>query len=209
MRLALGLIAVLAALAVTDGSADAQEPEGRDRGQEAKHKAQCRLAHQVLTRGQPAVKRDWALGKIGTCEELGGEAIASELERLRSTEARTQELESVVLATSRFVDREVAQTALDIASDPSAGVVARVQAIRILSYQLSPGTNAPYESFVEPGGGIFVRATEPVVVGEPLPANMSETIHNTLADIRDAASAPEPVRTAAENVARQAQAGEF
>jgi hypothetical protein len=33
------------------------------RSWEARHGAECRLAHQVLTTGQPAVRRDWALSK--------------------------------------------------------------------------------------------------------------------------------------------------
>ena len=37
---------------------------------------ECRLAHQILTKGQPANQRDWALEFIRRCGSLGGEAIA-------------------------------------------------------------------------------------------------------------------------------------
>lgn len=181
---------------------------GQERAREAKHQADCRLAHQVLTTGQPAVKRDWALAKIGTCRELGGEALAAQLDDHRLTGERTDRLEQVVLATSRFVDREIVRATLEIAADPAAGTVARVQAIRVLSYQIAPASHAPYESYVQPGGTLFARATESVVVGTPLQDGTCTRIRSVLAEVHEAASTPEPVRIAARNVAEQALAEE-
>lgn len=183
----------------------AQEGGGQERTREARHRAQCGLAHQVLTKGQPAVKREWAVGKIGTCRELGGESIAAELDRLRFTGERTDRLERVVWVTNRFVDRAIARMALDIASDPTAGEVARVQAIRVLSFQVAPASNASYEEFVQPNGTMFSRATGSVLVGTPLTPEMCDRIRTELTRIHDDPSAPESVRIAARNVAEQAE----
>lgn len=46
------------------------EAQGADTADRAKLRAGCRLVHQVLTTGQRAVKRDWALGIIGSCPRL-------------------------------------------------------------------------------------------------------------------------------------------
>lgn len=193
--------AILALGLVEGAEAQAVDTAGR-----AKLRAECRLAHQVLTTGQPSVKREWAVGKIGACRDLGGEAIAAELDRLRSAEERTDRLERIVWVTNRFVDRAIARTALNVATDPGAGDVARVQAIRVLSFQVAPATNASYEGFVQPGGAMFIRATGSVVVGTALTPETCARIRSELSEIHDDASAPESVRIAARNVAGQVAA---
>lgn len=201
------LVAVAMALAVS--GARAQKP---DAAKDQKHRAECRLAHQVLTQGQPADKRDWAVGKTRTCPSLGGEAIASELDRLRTVDQRTDELERVVLATSSFVDRRIVSRALDIASDAAAGTAARVQAIRVLSHQMAPSALTQYEQFVQPPSGpLVLKINIPTTGGftegdQPVTAVDVQQIAETLERVaEDGAAAPE-VRNAAMLVAGTARA---
>jgi hypothetical protein len=174
----------------------------------AQHQAECRLAHQVLTTGQPAVRHGWAVARIGGCPQ-GGEALAAELRRLRTTSERTDELEMVVRATARFVDRALVVAALEIATDASAGTVARIQAMRVISNQLTPMTLATYEDFLVPGGmgaGAFIPSSGRPGVGEPLTREIIESVRQGLTAIVEDASALEPVRIAADNVAGHAHA---
>ena len=198
-------ILVLSSLLTLTSSALAQ-----GQSQEKRHEGKCRLAHQVLTKGQPAVKRDWALGYVSACRELGGEALAAALRSHRTAVARSDELTKLVVSTSLLIDRDVLNAALEVASDPTAGRVARVEAIRILSFQIRPGTFAPYQAFVAPDSALSAPSTvstgESPVVGEPLPDDAFDRVATILFDLADAPSTPEPVTVAAQSVARQAAA---
>lgn len=190
-------------LAFLSWSSDAAAQAGRDTAADRRHRADCRLAHQVLTKGQPAVKREWALGKIRVCEELGGEALAAELRRHRQAESPTEALEEAVRATRDFVDARLAEVALDITSDPSAGTAARVQAIRVLSYQITPGSSASFEELTDPGEETFFHHHGAPVVGERLPEEFPRRIFETLADIHSDDGNPESLQNAASNVGLQ------
>jgi hypothetical protein len=112
------------------------------------HRNDCRLAHQVLTNGQPAVKRSWALAIVAGCGPLGGEALAHLLREHRFDTEQNPELERIVTSATKLTDRAIYEAAIAVAQDRTAGVVGRVEALRTLYNQLTPGSFAPYESFV-------------------------------------------------------------
>ena len=59
----LAVVAAIFILALSSAPAAAQSDTVPWRGYtDEQHRNDCRLAHQVLTLGQPAVKREWALG---------------------------------------------------------------------------------------------------------------------------------------------------
>jgi hypothetical protein len=160
------------------------------------HRNDCRLAHQVLTHGQPEVKREWALSIVSGCGPLGGEAIAHLLREHRSDIERRPELERVVTQATKFRDRAIYEAALEIAVDPSAGEVGRVQALRALYNQLRPGNFAPYESFVTDSLMPFGISTYHVYTATPLPDDAYETIIEEMEALTSSVTTPSPVRRA-------------
>jgi hypothetical protein len=180
----------------------AQDLGGRWSGyRDVHHRNDCRLAHQVLTHGQPAVKRDWALAIIHGCGPLGGEALAHLLRKHRFDTERGPELEEIVTNTTRFTDRSIYEAAMEIAQEPTAGEVARIQALRALFNQLTPGNFAPYESFVTDSLVPAGISTYHTYTATPLPEDAYEKIHEAMSMIRASKATPEPVRRAAMIVA--------
>lgn len=185
----------------------AQYPAQRwDGYRDVHHRNDCRLAAQILTHGQPANKREWAMSFIRGCGPLGGEAIGHLFRRHRAAEKRTPELEEVTLMATRMTDRSIYEAAMEIAQDPTAGTVARVQAIRAIFYQITPGSFAPYEDFVDTDGLPIGISTYHARKGEPLPENVFDEIVEAMQVIQRDASAPKPVRIAAWQVEHHAQA---
>lgn len=162
---------------------------------------ECRLAHQVLTLGQPADRREWALDVIDRCGDLGGEAIASLIREYRNVSQPGGELEQVVRRTRYLVSPMIFDAAWEVAMDAGAGTVARVQSIRILLTQLSPGTLAPYESFRDNNSALIGGThTEAALWSEPLPEEAYTTTESRLRDLLDDGATPSPVRNAADQL---------
>jgi hypothetical protein len=150
-----------------------------------------------MTHGQPAVKREWALTVINNCGPLGGEAIAHLLRQHRSDTEWGPELERIVTQATKFRDRAIYEAGLEIAVDPSAGEVGRVQALRAIYNQFRPGNFAPYESFVTDSLVPFGISTYHVYTATPLPDDAYETILEAVEAIRASTTTPQPVRHAA------------
>jgi hypothetical protein len=160
------------------------------------HRDECRLAHQILTLGQPANKREWALDRIGTCGPEGGEALATQFQAKRLANDDTPELEDLVIAARDFVDGNLYRAALGIASDGTAGTAARVDAIRIIFGMLRPGTRATYEEFADAETTITGAFTVQPTYGTPLPTTAAEDARKAMQDVRRTAQT-EAVRNAA------------
>jgi hypothetical protein len=103
---------------------------------------ECRLAAQVISTGNPAPRKDWALAVIRTCRE-GGAALARAISRAR-TNPDTAALNALTAPTVQLRDGAVFATALEIAGDRSASVEARVFAIRTLIWSMYPGGGINY-----------------------------------------------------------------
>lgn len=201
----LGGLLLTAFLLPTGPAGLSAQERGIEKAVEARHRADCRLAHQVLTTGEPARKTDWAISKASSCRELGGEAIATALFDRSGAGTRTRELERLVIATDLLIDERILQAALEIAQDPSAGEVARVQAIRIAHFQVDAFIRlASYDEYVRAGETVRGVFHTPVsgkpTAGKPLPSDATESTLSVLRAIRADPSTPDVVRRAAENV---------
>lgn len=196
MRVVL-ITAILACLpAAAAAQQDPMDPHWRGY-QDAHHRNECRLANQVLTRGQPANQREWALGIIVTCGPLGGSTIAQLLRDHRTEEEWGEELELVVNLTWPLHDRSIYEAAFEIATDPNAGTAARVQALRVLYYQISPGSRDPYETFLPESMTSHFPAFHGPRVGDPLPKDALQELLIMARAIVDDAAVDERIRSAA------------
>lgn len=199
-RSMLWALVTLVSVALFGAADEARAQAVRDTAVERKHQDDCRLAHQVLTTGQPAVKRDWALGVIGTCGEEGAEAIAAVLRLHRSATRRTEELDALVYQASTLIAQEIFSTALDIAADPSAGRIARIEALRIIASQAEPRTFVGFEQFIEPGGGLTIPIADfPLTVVEPLGEGVVDRARNRLSNLLEEPSLDGDLRQAVRN----------
>jgi hypothetical protein len=101
---------------------------------DVKHRNDCRLAAQILSHGQPDVKRPWALGVIGTCEE--GASIL--LQVWGDPPPEDAELQQLYHASARSGDGRVFEAAFSVAADPSAPAPARVAALGAVVSSVRP-----------------------------------------------------------------------
>lgn len=207
MRLSMIVLVACALGVVSASTLSAQHPDSKWTGyRDVHHRNDCRLAHQVLTHGQPAEKRDWALRVIPTCGPLGGEAIADLLREYADATVRTEEYDRIVLLGARLTDHSIYEAAMALAADPDANELARVQAVRAVYYQLSPGSFDDYESLVTPGVLPFATGTYHSSVGEPLPADAFFRARDAMAAIARDAALAERLRTVADKTRATATA---
>jgi hypothetical protein len=164
--------AATAGVCLIAGPLAAQGGSGKEDYADEHHRNDCRLAGQVLTLGQPADRRAWALETAPTCGASGGQALAAVLDGQHGA-ADGVELEALVFATSRMRDGSVFQAGLRLGADAGAGDAARAAGWRVALYQLVPGSYAaPVE--VEEGdfaGGADEASSAAPVAGAPLPAD--------------------------------------
>jgi hypothetical protein len=137
------------------------------------HRNDCRLAEQVLTLGQPADRRDWALETVPSCGASGGGVLATQLQARHGDATDTPALEALVYATSRMTDASLFRAGLELGADPSAGAAARAAGWRVALYQLVPGSYAPPQPVDESGEAPVAGAamTAAPMAGAPLPAD--------------------------------------
>jgi hypothetical protein len=174
---------------------------------EARHRADCRLARQILETGQPAAHAEWARGYIAYCGfEEWGKAAAAAVQRLRTT-TDLQELELYWADSQWLADRALFEAALEIAGDRSAAVPARVFAFRALRQLRYPyqvlGYAAMLNAFKErgwSGSRCYDRRTyhrRPMYHGVPLPSDYEDRIREVARHVTDDESEPIDVRSAA------------
>jgi hypothetical protein len=169
-RMILGLLTA-AALVSQPGAAIAQGNSGRESYADEQHRNDCRLAHQVLTDGQPANKHDWALETAPGCGALGGEALAAVLLAHRGDDTAGDELEVVVGASVMLRDAALFRAGLQLAGDAAAGRAARVAGWQVVHAQLTGVYPAPTEGEEDAGQVSSTLISAPVVRGVPLPAD--------------------------------------
>ena len=172
---------------------------------DVQHRNECRLARQVLNLGQPANKREWALGVIPDCGPLGGQALGAALRNHHDQQTRDPDLERIVEAAARLQDRAIYEAAFDLARDPSAGTVARVQGIRVLYHQIHESVFQSYEALVSDpwetkSWSIQVVTSHGDPVATPLPDDHMERMNSMLRGVIDDLSTPRDVRVAARNL---------
>ena len=202
---ALALVSALLAGLLLTATTSALPAQASDRPDEVHRRNDCRKARQILVHGQPAKEVAWALSVVGMCDDVQ-ETLAEALEEHRADVDQSVALEGIVLVTVETIDRQVFETALSIATDPGAGVVGRIQAIRVLFNQMRPMTvGVTFEDFVDGTPVSFLSSSEPPSEIEPLPADFREQMVAALSGVENDEGAPTDVRNAAREVRLEAE----
>jgi hypothetical protein len=167
-----------------------------------KHRNNCRIATQVLLTGGPAPHREWAESYARGCPEAApflAEAILN-----GRSETDTVILNRWTAPMIELQDRSVFDAAEEVARDPSATVQARVYAIRVLVWALAPGGWISYADLTDTvltGRRMCLRFGTPfhtrIVIGEPLPPDYVERVHDVGETLTRDPAQPTAVRKAA------------
>lgn len=139
----------------------------------------CRLAAQILQSGEPANKREWALGFVPNCGASGVAAIA---EKWRANENSNDSSLLVELRVAAFhlSDRTLFETFLGTAGSSSASSQARIESWRYLLRFSNPGLYLPDEQLaITPVDRLcsvaYFSVGNPVVI-TPLPADFQDQV---------------------------------
>lgn len=194
IRMPLGVSILVGAMAAVPPPAVGQNADS------VQLRNECRLAHQILTKGQPANQRDWALEFIRGCGSLGGEAIAHLIRSHRGSDTWNAELDRIVDQTAYLVDLSIFEAGLEVAIDPSAGLVARVQGLRAMRTQLSPGDLITYDGLVDPLANTRSWMLEVGAHFPPLPEEAYIRAEEAMRALLDVEELPDPLRAAAKVV---------
>jgi hypothetical protein len=149
MKRSVEVLTVLS-LGMSAPSAMAQEPEHAQKAErsDVHLRNDCRLAAQVLTLGQPANKREWALWRINDCDENGPPVLAR---MWREVAADSAALAQVVHTSVQLRDRRVYESLMSIVRDPSVPALKRAAALHVLGRWARPGFLLVYRQFFAPG----------------------------------------------------------
>jgi hypothetical protein len=187
--------ALLAVLGVSARPLVAQDSERRQKreSEDVYLRNDCRLAVQVLTRGQPADKREWALGTISRCDESGPPVLAR---MWREVAADSASLSYAIYRSVSMRDRRVYGVVSAVARDRTLPALKRAAALHLLGRWARPGLGLPYKQFFVPGyepaemyGGTSAVALRYIdhdsqdEGAEPLPATLKAEVIGLARDI--------------------------
>jgi hypothetical protein len=159
----------------------------------------CRLAFQVLTKGEPANHSAWALGVIPRCGPVAGRAVVWRLQNLTSGPGTADlvALDRLIGTVWGLRDAELFNGALAVARDPAQSDRARVQALRVLFGVMRPETYLSYDALWTRSGDEVTTMDQEVRGGLPLPANyLEQTLAVTEAITPDSGAAPQVIAAA-------------
>jgi hypothetical protein len=183
-----GALALLVA-----GSAGPLVAQGQETAAAAHHRAECRLAAQVLRTGEPHTKRSWAVGYVANCSDEGP-AVLAEQWRNRGSE----HLEELVRASGRIRDARLYGQLRQTAADRSQPAAVRAGAMLVLARYVDPGSAVWLTDLVPPDSirrvpliGASTTATGQLTGAQPLDAPVSAQVLALLESIA-AARAEEP-----------------
>jgi len=153
----------------------------------------CRLATQILRTGNPANKREWALGTIGWCGRDGVDAFVVDW-KSKEANADSQTLADMRYSVYNIRDRVLFETLLSTAQSSNSSTRARVEAWYYLLNQVAP---AIYISEAELSGDPtrrfcvldFASASQPTELG-PLPPDFVEKVDAAAVQVSTAATDP-------------------
>jgi hypothetical protein len=169
----------------------AQEPEYRQKreGADVHLRNDCRLAVQVLTHGQPANKRDWALWRISGCDESGPPVLAR---MWREVAADSASIDEAIYRSVRLRDRRVYDVVSSIARDRSVPALKRAAALHLLGRWAQQGLNLHHRQFFVPrfesvvkNGVIHQGISDDTQFegAEPLPATIKADVQRLARDV--------------------------
>jgi hypothetical protein len=161
------VLATVAGLIVAVAAPLGAQGDGQETALAAKHQSDCRLASQVLTTGNPAPHRDWALRFIGSCASEGPGALAAQWLRVRESGA---ELDQLVRSSARLRDARLYTQLRKSAQDPATPPAVRVAAMLVLS------------RYTDPLNAIWLSDLRPPSPIRRIPLILSSSSHNAQVD---------------------------
>jgi hypothetical protein len=172
---------------------------------------ECDKAAKIVAKGHPEKKQPSALQTLAACGPIGAQALATGMNEYR-TETDTGSLAVFMRAADRWRDANIMNTAIQLASDPSATVESRVFALRHITGLVNPYFLFDYAAMiagrneVRDSNGVLVswtlgcprvmRSWKPNLVGTPLPADYRTRIQSTIEAIATNTSLPAMLRNA-------------
>ena len=106
-------------------------------------------------------------------------------------------MDRIVDQTAYLVDLSIFEAGLEVAIDPGAGLVARVQGLRAMRTQLSPGDLITYDGLVDPLANTRSWMLEVGAHFPPLPEEAFIRAEEAMRALLDVEELPDPLRTAA------------
>lgn len=193
-RILVGMTVALLGMAAYP--AVAQEPEYRPKREreDAQLRNDCRLAVQVLTHGQPANKREWALDTIDRCDESGPPVLAA---MWKEVAADSGSVGHMIYRSVYMRDRRVYDVVSALARDRSVPALKRAAALHLLGRWARPGFTLEYEQFFAPGfesvekNGVQYSSMNHDTQhegAEPLPATIRQEVLSLAREIANADS---------------------
>ncbi len=185
------LALVLMMLGMSTLPAVGQEPEYRQKreSEDVHLRNDCRLAVQVLTQGQPANKRDWALDTIDRCDESGPPVLAR---MWREVAPDSAPVGHMIYRSVYMRDRRVYEVVSALARDRSVPALKRAAALHLLGRWAQPGLSLHFGQFFAPGfesvekNGIIYRGISHDTQyegAEPLPATIKADVQRLAHDL--------------------------
>jgi hypothetical protein len=116
---------------------------------DVRHRNNCRLAQQVLTLGQPAGKREWALETIRDCGPVGAETAAHQI-LAGAAASDSSAVRRTVRLSSYFVHPAIFEAAAQLALEPRFDAAIRIHGIRALFMQVRPNLWVSYDEIIQP-----------------------------------------------------------
>jgi len=145
----------------------------------------CRLAAQILKKGQPDPHRDWALERIASCNESGGEVLAA----LWATPPAQPELGRLGHSSAAFLDARLLTAVRSAAADRSNPSAVRVAALAVLAAYVDPHVSPTPADLKPPSEGQIAQPIGSVdhrvqtVGAQPLPEGYAAEIVAFLAGL--------------------------
>lgn len=140
------IIACLAITGVITPAVGAAQDRSVDPA-EIRHRNDCRLAAQVLTHGQPAKKRSWAMNLISSCPEHAGPALAT---LWREATEDTLALQALFWRSYYVRDHRIYEAASQVLRDEGNPPLVRLTAMGVLASYYDPHTILDLEQMQVP-----------------------------------------------------------
>lgn len=107
----------------------------------------CRLAVQILTKGEPHPHRDWALETIGSCNESGPPVLAGLWDQAPSD---TTVLNRLYWSSRNLQDQRLLDGLIAVASDRARSTALRFGALRVLATYVDPHLDPGWKQLEPP-----------------------------------------------------------
>ena len=165
----------------------------------------CKRATEIVAKGKPDKKEEWAWATVLGCGTAGGNAAHDAWLQIR-TETDPTQLEALYSRLWSFRDAALFDAAQGILIDASASAQSRVYSAMLLLVQVFDTEYPEYIDFISTGtysvcqiDNVFDRV---IVTGSALPADARQRLRIVAQGISSDASAPTIVQSAARCVAQ-------